>query len=114
MNAQKKGNMIRVIGRKNAMLVLKHVEYQIVDAIQLEGLLSHLRETTAQVEGITYKDIHFVKGKKEFVLSLECDREDRYHAWRQICPPPPGAKDWHEVLLTKDERFGNSLDRLPA
>jgi hypothetical protein len=106
--------MIRIIGRKNAMLVLKYVEYQIADPAQLEGLLSHLRETTAQVEGITYKDIHFVKAKKEFVLSLECESEDRYHTWRQICPPPPGAKDWHEVLLTKDEHFGNSLDRLPA
>lgn len=24
-----------------------------------------------------------------------------------ICPPPHGAKDWYEVLLTKNEQFYN-------
>lgn len=87
------------------MLVLKHVEYEIADIVQLKSLLAHLRDTTSQIEGITYKDIYFVKGKKEFVLNLECDSEKMYLEWREMCPPPPGAKDWHQVLLTKDEYF---------
>lgn len=65
--------------------------------------MTHLRKTTSQIEGVNYKDIYFVKGKKEFVLFLECESEEKYLEWREICPPPPGAKDWYEVLLTKDE-----------
>jgi hypothetical protein len=85
------------------MLILKHVEYEIVDTAELKNLLTHLRKTTSQIEGVNYKDIYFVKGKKEFVLFLECESEEKYLEWREICPPPPGAKDWYEVLLTKDE-----------
>lgn len=85
------------------MLVLKHVEYDITGAAQLEELLSHLRKTTSQVEGIEFRDIYFVKEKKEFVLLLECDNEKNYLEWREICPPPPGAKDWYEVLLDREE-----------
>ena len=36
---------------------------------------------------------------------MNCINEDKYLEWRDICPPPPGAKDWYEVLLTKDEHF---------
>lgn len=89
------------------MLVLKHVEYEIADTTELENLLIHLRKTTSQVEGVSNKDIYFVKGKKEFVLFLECESEEKYLEWREICPPPPGAKDWYEVLLTKDEHFSH-------
>ena len=84
------------------MLILKHVEYEIPGTAELENLLTHLRKTTSQIEGVNYKDIYFVKGKKEFVLFLECESEEKYLEWREICPPPPGAKDWYEVLLTKD------------
>ena len=87
------------------MLVLKHVEYEITNANQLDELLAHLKDTTSQVEGISLKDIYFMKDKKEFVLFLECDNEECYHEWREICPPPPGAKDWHEVLLNKKEHL---------
>jgi hypothetical protein len=87
------------------MLFLKHVEYDITDASQLEGLLAHLRETTSQIEGITFKDIYFMRGKKEFVLFLDCDSEEKYHEWREICPPPSGAKDWYEILLNKEEHL---------
>ncbi len=89
------------------MLILKHVEYEIKDRAQLENLLVHIRKTTLQVEGVTYKDIYFVKGKKEFVLFLECESEEKYLEWREICPPPPGAKDWYEILMTKGEYFSN-------
>jgi len=89
------------------MLILKHVEWQIKDVEQLEGLMAHLKHTTAQVESVVLKDICFVKGKNEFVLFLECENEARYQQWREICPPPPGATDWHEVLLSRDEYFLN-------
>jgi len=88
-----------------AMLVLKHVEYEVKNIDQFHELLAHLKETTSQVEGVTLNDIYFIKTRKEFVLFLECDSEKSYHAWREICPPPPGANDWYEVLLTKDEYF---------
>lgn len=87
------------------MLVIKHVEDEIADTTELESLLTHLRKTTSQVEGITYSDIYFVKGKKKFVLFLGCESEEKYLEWREICPPPPGAKDWCEVLFTKDKHF---------
>lgn len=87
------------------MLILKHVEYEIKDRTQLENLLAHIIKTTSQVEGVSFKDIYFVKGKKEFVLFLECENEDKYLKWRDICPPPPGANDWYEILLTKDDYF---------
>jgi hypothetical protein len=73
------------------MLILKHVEFAITDIAQLENLLEHLKETTSQ--------------KKEFVLFLDCDSEKKYLAWRKICPPPPGAKDWYQILFTKEEHF---------
>jgi hypothetical protein len=60
------------------MLILKHVEYEIKDATQLENLLVHIKKTTTQVEGVTYKDIYFVKDKREFVLFLECESEEKY------------------------------------
>lgn len=87
------------------MLILKHVEYQIPDTAHLEGLLAHLRETTSQIDGVNFEDIYFPKGKSEFVLFLDCKSENEYLEWREICPPPPGAKDWHEVLLTTNEHF---------
>jgi hypothetical protein len=93
------------IGRGKTMLILKHVEYEIGDSGEMEGLVAHLRQTTSQVEGVTFKDIYFVKGKKEFVLFLECDSEERYLEWREICPPPEGAADWYEILLAKDAHF---------
>jgi hypothetical protein len=87
------------------MLILKHVEYEIKDVQELEGLLAHVKHTTSQVESVAFKDIYFVKGRKECVLFLECENESKYHEWREICPPPPGATDWHEVLLSRGEYF---------
>ncbi len=87
------------------MVVLKHVDYEITGTAQLENLVEHLRQTTAEVEGVSYKEIFFIKGKKEFVLYLESESEEKYLEWRKICPPPPGAKDWYEVLLSREEYF---------
>ncbi len=87
------------------MLVLKHVKYRIEDVGQLENLLKHLGQTTAQVDGVVLRDIYFTDDGKEFVLFLECTGEESYLEWREICPPPPGAEDWHEVLLSRDEFF---------
>ncbi|NIQ37355.1 MAG: hypothetical protein GTN81_02020 [Proteobacteria bacterium] len=87
------------------MLVLKHVEYEIADFDQLENLVAHLRETTSHIEGVTFKEIYFREDRKEFVLFLECMNQEQYLRWREICPPPPGAKDWYEILLNKKEYF---------
>ncbi|MCH8011729.1 MAG: hypothetical protein IIA61_07260 [Candidatus Marinimicrobia bacterium] len=87
------------------MIILKHVEYNIKDSSELEKLLNHLRKTTSKVDGVEFKDIYFPIGKAEFVLVIECVNEYKYVEWRSICPPPLGAKDWHEVFLKKDERF---------
>lgn len=87
------------------MIILKHVEHKIRDRDEFENLLSHLRETTSEVDGVELKGIYFPRGKDEFVLALGCAGEDRYLVWREICPPPPGASDWYEVLLSRDEYF---------
>jgi hypothetical protein len=87
------------------MIILKHVEHKIKDNKELEGLLSHLGETTSRIEGVELKEIYFPKDKNEFVLMLDCTSEDKYLEWREICPPPPGANDWYEVLLARDEHF---------
>ncbi|NIS72285.1 MAG: hypothetical protein GTO12_26155 [Proteobacteria bacterium] len=87
------------------MLILKHVEYEITDPAQLEKLLAHLRETTSQIEGVILEDIYFPKNRREFVLFLECKSEEKYLEWREICPPPSGAKDWYEVFLNRREHF---------
>jgi hypothetical protein len=87
------------------MIILKHVEYKIKDKQELEKLLDHLNKTTAMIEGIDFKDIYFPKDKDEFVLVLDCDSEEKYLEWRDICPPPLGAKDWYEVLLTEKDQF---------
>lgn len=87
------------------MIIFKHVEYIIQDLRELERLLNHLRETASKVDGVEFKDIYFPKGKGEFTLMMMCASEDKYLEWRDICPPPIGAKDWYEVLLTKDEHF---------
>jgi len=89
------------------MIILKHVEYRIKDVNELKNLLSHLVETTSKVDGVELKNIYFPKGKDEFILLMECINEDRYLDWRAICPPPTGAKDWYEVLLTRNEKFHN-------
>ncbi|MBI5206880.1 MAG: hypothetical protein HY934_03725 [Candidatus Firestonebacteria bacterium] len=89
----------------NNMLILKHVEYEIKNINQLEGLLAHIKETTSQVKGVSYENIYFIKDKKEFVIFFKCESEKKYLEWRKLCPPPIGAKDWYEVLLTKDEFF---------
>lgn len=87
------------------MIFLKHVEYEIKDDARLKNLLAHLAGTTSQVSGVTFRDIWFSRDGKEFVLLLECEGEEKYHAWREICPPPPGARDRHEVFMTRQERF---------
>lgn len=87
------------------MIILKHVEYRIKESEELGNLLSHFRETTSRVDGVEFKDIYFPIGKDEFILAIDCISEDQYLEWRAICPPPPGAKDWYEVLLSKDEYF---------
>jgi hypothetical protein len=87
------------------MIILKHVEHEIKDKDELERLMNHLKDTTSQVDGVELKDIYFPKDKNEFVLMMDCISEEKYMEWREICPPPPGARDWYEVFLTRDEHF---------
>jgi hypothetical protein len=87
------------------MIVLKHVEHKIRDPSELESLVSHLEETTSKVPGVTLQDIWFPMDRDEFVLLLDCTAEDRYLEWRDVCPPPQGARDWYEVFVTKHEYF---------
>ncbi len=87
------------------MIIMKHVEYEIADLGELNSLLNHLEETTSRVSGVTLRDVYFPRGREEFVLALECNSEDDYLKWRRICPPPPGSRDWYEILLNRDERF---------
>jgi len=65
--------------------------------------LNPLGETTSKVEGVVLEDILFPAGKNEFVLAMDCASENDYLEWREICPPPPGADDWHEIFLTREE-----------
>ncbi len=90
------------------MIILKHVGYKIKTSSELKRLLDHLEETTSKVDGIVLKDIYFPQNKDEFVLALDCESEDKYLQWRDICPPPLGASDWYEVFLTKDEQFSDN------
>lgn len=97
--------MVGQFGGAHQMIIMKHIEYEIADFSELRSLLDDLQETTSRVPGVTLREMYFPRGREEFVLALECTSEDNYLKWRKICPPPPGAKDWCEVLLTKDERF---------
>ncbi len=87
------------------MIILKHVEYGIKDSSELKGLLAHVRKTASRVDGAEFKDIYFPRGKDEFILVMECVDEDKYLEWRDVCPPPRGARVWYEVFLLRDERF---------
>lgn len=87
------------------VIIFKHVEFEFKDADHLEKLLEHVTETTSRIDGVKLNDIYFPKGKREFVLAIECTSENRYLEWRETCPPPRGAKDWYEVYLTKEERY---------
>jgi len=87
------------------VIILKHVEFKIKDTDELERLMNHLRDTTSKIDGLELKDIYFPKDKDEFILALDCVSEDKYLEWREICPPPPGANDWYEILFSKNERF---------
>jgi hypothetical protein len=96
------------------MLILKHVEYEITSRDRLDGLLSHVSETTSKIDGVIFNDIYFNKGKKEFILFLECENEEKYLKWREICPPPAGAKDCYEVFLTREEHLRVKKEETPA
>jgi hypothetical protein len=96
------------------MLILKHVEYEITRRGQLDSLLSHVSETTSKIDGVIFNDIYFNKGKKEFILFLECENVEKYLKWREICPPPQGAKDWYEVFLTREEHLTAEKGETPA
>ncbi|MFQ6088164.1 MAG: hypothetical protein ACE5K0_04605 [Candidatus Methanofastidiosia archaeon] len=55
---------------------------RVQDSSELVSLLSHVRETASKVDGVEFKDIHFSKGKDEFILVMDCADEDKYLEWR--------------------------------
>jgi hypothetical protein len=87
------------------MIIVKHVEHGFSGPDEIERLQAHLLETTSRVEGVILKDILFPKDREEFVLIMDCSTEEKYLEWRRICPPPPGAHDWYEVWLSKEDLF---------
>jgi hypothetical protein len=87
------------------MYILKHVEHKIEGEEELDRLHQHLLHTTSKVVGVELLEILFPRGKDEFVLLMDCTSEEMYLEWRQTCPPPPGAKDWYEVMISVNERF---------
>ncbi|MHA1959813.1 MAG: hypothetical protein ACW99U_06260 [Candidatus Thorarchaeota archaeon] len=87
------------------MIILKHIEHKLEDLAELVKLVKHVEETTSRVSGVRLLDIYFPRDENEFILLLECTSEESYLEWRDICPPPNGARDWYEVMLTKNEQF---------
>ncbi len=87
------------------MIIFKHVEYQIKDREELDDLRSHLIKTTSLVDGVALDRILISSGRDKFVLVLDCESEATYQEWREICPPPAGARDWYEVFLTDHEAY---------
>jgi hypothetical protein len=85
--------------------ILKHVEYKIGSREEWDRLHEHLLMTTSKVPGVELRDVLFPRERDEFILVMECSSEGSYLEWREICPPPPGARDWYEVVLSADERF---------
>ena len=87
------------------MIILKHVEHEIRDTDELIKLQIHLMEASSKIDGVILLDIYFPAEKEEFVIALDCESEEKYISWNEICPSPDGANDWYEIWLTKADKF---------
>ncbi len=85
------------------MIFLKHVEHKLNHFDDLQSILSHVGETAAKVAGVRLRDMFILRERDEFILVMECPDEDSYKEWRELCPPPPGAKDWVEIAHLPEE-----------
>jgi hypothetical protein len=77
------------------MIFLKHVQHKLGSWDDLQSILTHIRETILQE-------------RDEFILVMDCPNEAAYQEWRNLCPPPPGAKDWVEPAILAED-FGETL-----
>lgn len=87
------------------MIILNHVEHEIKSTDELVKLQIHLMETTSRVDGVILIDIYFPAETNEFIIALDCESEEKYLEWCRISPSPDGAKNWHEIWMTKAEKL---------
>jgi hypothetical protein len=85
------------------MIFLKHVQHRLSGRSELDSILAHVRETAAQVRGVRLRECFVLQGRDEFILVMECPDEAAYQKWRELCPPPPGARDWVETAVLAEE-----------
>lgn len=80
------------------MIILKYVDLT-PDRSELEGAADHIQETVAQVNGVRFLGLYTSLTQGVVVGVLEAQRFEDYLAWLHLCPPPPGVRVSHEVLL---------------
>jgi len=85
------------------VIFLKHVQHKLENRDDLQSILTHIRETAKKVPGVSLRDFFILQERDEFILVMDCPNAKAYNEWRNLCPPPPGAKDWVELaILAKD------------
>jgi hypothetical protein len=90
------------------MIFLKHVQHKLGSWDDLQSILTHIRETATKVPGVRLRDFFILQERDEFILVMDCPNEAAYQEWRNLCPPPPGAKDWVEPAILAED-FGETL-----
>jgi hypothetical protein len=87
------------------MIFLKHVQHKLDNQDDLQSILAHIHETAKKVPGVRLRDFFILQERNEFILVMDCPSEKVYQEWRNLCPPPPGAKDWVESAILAED-FG--------
>jgi hypothetical protein len=87
----------------NKMIFLKHVQHKLGSRDDLQSILAHIRETAKKVPGVRLRDFFILQERDEFILVMDCLNETAYQEWRDLCPPPPGAKDWVEPAILAED-----------
>jgi hypothetical protein len=85
------------------MIFLKHVQYRLNDQHELQSLLAHVRKTAAKAAGVRLRDFFILLERDEFILVVDCPDQATYQKWRDLCPPPPEAKDWIELAVLPED-----------
>jgi len=81
-----------------SMLILKYVELT-PDRPELKAADDHIRRTAAQVDGVRFMGLYTSLIRGVAVAVLEAPNLEAYLAWLRLCPPPPGVRATHEILL---------------
>ncbi len=90
------------------MIFLKPVQYKLDYRDHLQSILAHVRGTAAKVLGVSLRNFFVLQERDEFILVMDCANEAAYQEWRDLCPPPQGAKDWVESAVLPED-FGKSV-----